>query len=271
MKSYQIEKVQVNKFQMTPGKAKELLELNTRNRKASDAAISLYARDMKSETFNLSGSTICVSDTGVLLDGQQRLMACIRANKPFWTILVEGLPEEAMLTIDSGKKRTYADRLKINGHENATNLAATVKMLGLIANKNPKDTGYSVSELDAILDKHPRVSESVSFCKKTFYKSDNLLSGIHYIATKTGYQEQADEFIKTWKDGQINYDHDPVVYVRNRLIQDQTRLKKMTTVSRMRLIMLSWHKFKTYSELKSAKLGSQDFFMDRWDRSECGL
>lgn len=271
MKQHQIEKVSVTKFLMTPEKARELLEKNTRNRKASDLAVSLYGRDMVNNNFHLSGSSICVSDTGVLLDGQQRLMACAKTGKSFWTILVEQLPEEAILTIDSGKKRTYADRLKINGYDNPSGIAATVKMLALIANRTPKDNGYTIHELDTILETHPDVSESVSFCRKTYFKADNLISAIHYIATKTGYADQANDFVRTWRDGQMNYPHDPIVYIREKLNNDQRQKDKMTTVTRMKHIMLSWHKFKTCSEIKSAQIPSDGFYMDKWDARACGL
>lgn len=271
MKNIQIEKIKVNKFLMTPTKAKELLECNTRNRRASDLAVSLYARDMVANNFHLSGSSICVSDTGVLLDGQQRLMACVKSEKPFWTILVEDLPEEAILTIDSGKKRTYGDRLKINGYENYNGLAASVKMLALLADKNPKDTGYTINELDAVLSKNPDLTESVSYCRKTYYKADNLMSAIHYVGTVTGYEDQANDFVRTWRDGQINYEDDPIIYIRRKLDDDLRKAQKMSTVTRMKLIMLSWHKFKNLTELKSAQIPKNGFYMDDWDRKKCGL
>ena len=271
MKNIQLEKVKVSKFQMTPTKAKELLECNTRNRKPSDLVVSLYARDMAANNFHLTGSSICVSDTGVLIDGQQRLMACVKSGKPFWTILVEDLPEEAILTIDSGKKRTYGDRLKINGYENYNGIAASVKMLALLADENPKDTGYTVNELDAVLNKNPNITESVSYCRKTFFKADNLMSAIHYVGSVTGYEDQANDFVRTWRDGQLNYDNDPIVYIRNKLLHDLRQPQKMSTVTRMKLIMLSWHKFKNLTELKSAQIPKNGFYMDEWDRKKCGL
>lgn len=256
---------------MTPSKAKELLDINTKNRKAAPKIVSLYARDMASNKFFFNGHSICVSNTGVLLDGQQRLMACEKSGQPFWTILVQNLPEEAMLTIDSGKKRTYGDQLKINGYSHYNGLAASVKMLGLIAKKDPKDSGWTINELDTILDKNPNLTESVSHCRKAFHKSDNILSAIHYVATQTGYEQEANDFIRTWRDGQINYENDPVIYIRNKLIRDQTRSDKYTTMTRMKYIMLSWHKFKNGSEMKQAPLPRDGFYMDDWDMTKCGL
>ena len=72
---------------ITPPKARELLQLNTKNRAISMENVRQYAVDMLNDDFEYNGHTVCVSDTNVLLDGQQRLTACINSNTPFWTIL----------------------------------------------------------------------------------------------------------------------------------------------------------------------------------------
>lgn len=275
MKNREIEdwigQVSVEKYLMTPTKAKQLLDINTKNRKASPKVVSLYARDMLARMFIFNGHSICVSETGVLLDGQQRLMACEKSGEPFWTILVKELPDEVMLTIDSGKKRTFGDQLKINGHVNYNRLAASTKMLALIAKKDPKDHGWTVNELDAILNKHPNLAESVSHSIGAFHKSDNILAAMHYVGTQTGYEQEANEFIRTWRDGQNNYEYDPVVFIRNKLIRNDMRSDKYTTITRMRYIMLSWHKFRVGAEMKQASLPKDGFYMEDWDLKKCGL
>ena len=271
MKQHQLDKVTVKKYLMTPTKAKQLLDINTRNRKASPKVVSLYARDMAARNFVFNGHSVCVSNTGILLDGQQRLMACEKSGEPFWTILVENLPEETMLTIDSGKKRTFGDQLKINGHVNYNRLAASTKMLALIAKRDPKDHGWTVNELDAILDKHPNLAESVSHCIGAFHRSDNILAAMHYVATQTGYEQEANDFIRTWRDGQMNYENDPVVFIRDKLINNERRSDKYTTITRMKYIMLSWHKFKKGAEMKQAPLPKDGFYMEDWDEKKCGL
>ena len=94
---------------ITPDHAAALLKINTKNRKINKRLVSQYSRDMANDSFDFNGNTICVSNTNVLLDGQQRLTACLQTGKPFWTILVKGLDEKSMITIDSGRKRIYSD------------------------------------------------------------------------------------------------------------------------------------------------------------------
>jgi hypothetical protein len=142
---------------------------------------------MESGHFKFNGHSVCISDKGVLLDGQQRLMASVQSKKPFWTMLIEGLDEDVMVTIDTGRRRTFANQLQIREYPNASLVAATVSQLGLIAIGSPKNVSqFTMSDLDKILDKNKDVSDSVSFAKGTFYHNA-LLAAIHYIGNQTGY------------------------------------------------------------------------------------
>lgn len=256
---------------ITPEMASDLLKLNTKNRKISKASVYQYRRDMENGHFKYNGDTICVSDTNVLLDGQQRLMASVEAKKSFWTILVNGLDESAMVTINTGRKRTFANQLQIRGYTNASLASATVSQLGLIAIGSPKNISqFTMSDLDKILDKNPELHDSVSFAKGTFYHNA-LLAAIHYIGKQTGYDDEADTFIKTYKDGQKNYENDPVVFMREKILRDNGRLKKMTQEHKQRLIMLSWNKFCRGETLQQAKVSSNGFRMEGWTLKKCGL
>ena len=256
---------------ITPELATDLLKLNTKNRKISKASVYQYRRDMENGHFRYNGDTICVSDTNVLLDGQHRLMACIEADKPFWTMLVSGLDESAMITINTGRKRTFSNQLQIRGYANASLLSATVSQLGLIAIGSAQNTSqFTMSDLDKVLDKNPEIPDSVAFVKGTFYHNA-LLGAIHYAAKQTGYEDEADDFIKTYKDGQNNYDNDPVVFIREKLLKDLARPKRMSLEHRHRLIMLSWNKFCRGEPIKHAKLSRNTFYMQGWTLNKCGL
>jgi len=67
----------------------------------------------------------------------------------------------------------------------------------------------------------------------------------------------------------MNYPNDPVVYIREKLNNNERHKDKMTTTTRMKYIMLSWHKFKNSSEMNKAYLPSDGFYMDDWDTRNC--
>jgi hypothetical protein len=264
-----VSEVSVSKVMITPDMAKSLLENNPINRSPSGVKVREYAHDMTNGNFMFAGHTVCVSKDRKLLDGQQRLMACVKSGRPFHTILVENLPEHVIKVMDSGKKRTYADQLKMEGYSHPAQLASAVKMLILIAQMDPKDHGYTISQLNSVFNKHKELSESVNFCKGTYKKADPILSAIHYIANQTGWEHKADQFIQTWKGGIQNYPNDPIVYIREKLYEDLGKVKKMTTITRMRYIMYSWQKFKDDMPIQKAQ--PKTFFMEGWDKDVCGL
>ena len=105
-----IREVSISKVMITPEMARSLLENNPINRTPSKTKVNEYASDMLSGDFLFAGHTVCLSKERKLLDGKQRLMACVQSDTPFYTILVENLPEDIIRVIDSGKKRTYSDQ-----------------------------------------------------------------------------------------------------------------------------------------------------------------
>lgn len=114
---------------ITPEVAAEMLGVNTVNRRKKDLRIDRYARDMMNGNWRLTGQTVQFSRSGRLLDGQNRLMACIKDGAPFQTFVCVGLDDDAMIAIDKGASRSFADDLMILGYSNANRLAAAVSAI----------------------------------------------------------------------------------------------------------------------------------------------
>lgn len=116
----------VSGVRITPEQATELLALNHKNRTIRKTYVKGLAETLKHGQFTFNGATIVISDNGHLLDGQHRLKAIETSGVPAWTLLVRGVPAEAMPTIDQGTPRTAADILNwMNGDiKNAKQRAA---------------------------------------------------------------------------------------------------------------------------------------------------
>lgn len=112
---------------ITPDKARALLERNTLNRRANRRNVARYANDMRAGRWRLNGEAVKLSTNGRLLDGQHRLMACIEADTPFDTLLVEGLEPEAQMTMDQGVKRTIGNQFRLMGITHYTTKAAVLR------------------------------------------------------------------------------------------------------------------------------------------------
>jgi hypothetical protein len=124
---------------ITPDVAQRMLKSNVHNRKMKRAG---YVQDMLDGAWELNGSSIVFSDTGALLDGQNRLMACIRANKPFVTVVVRGIVATAQESMDIGAARTLSDMLTLRGYPNAITLASVTAALARVDRHGKIEAGF---------------------------------------------------------------------------------------------------------------------------------
>lgn len=114
---------------VTAGKAlvDKLLAMNTRNRKHKSAHIKAMAHEINAGQFWLTGSGIGVSKTGVLLDGQNRLMAIKAAGyAPVQFVLVTGLEDESQRAVDRHARRSLSDALTMH-----MNMTVSTQMVAL--------------------------------------------------------------------------------------------------------------------------------------------
>lgn len=120
-----LEGIEVYLLEITPEVAAELLALNAKGQRTiSAAAVERYATDMATLDWIFNGAPILISNTNELLDGQHRLSAIIESGESQVVLIVRGVDPMAMATIDAGRKRSYADSLKIRGYANHTAVAA---------------------------------------------------------------------------------------------------------------------------------------------------
>ena len=99
------------------------------NRKLKTWKIDQYVRDIQNEKWATTNQTIGVLSNGAVIDGQHRLHAILKSNRPLPMLVVTGLPPEAFSFIDIGVPRSLADSLRFDHSKNATLMAATGKFL----------------------------------------------------------------------------------------------------------------------------------------------
>lgn len=98
---------------ITPDIAKKLLENNTANRSVRQSTIDRYAELMKSGQWHDNGESISIDENGVIVNGQHRLMACVKAGIPFNAVIVKGVKSEDSFLYDSGVNRTKKATIEI--------------------------------------------------------------------------------------------------------------------------------------------------------------
>ena len=100
---------------ITPQMAEQMLEKNIANRKVNQANVNRIASDMATGNYKVNGETIKISPNGEILDGQHRLLACVKSGMAFQTYVVYDVERETVGTIDMGKGRSVADSLNVMG------------------------------------------------------------------------------------------------------------------------------------------------------------
>jgi len=151
---------------ITPKIATKYLEDNIKNnRPVSDRHVASLARDMVADRWSQNGETLKFSPTGELLDGQQRLWACITANRPFTTAVVRGV--ESVDDVDRSRPRTLGHALGMHGYQSSSKLSVVVNTIWRWENTNWRAQNV-----------RPTVHEAVEFLKE----NEELL----YAALRSG-------------------------------------------------------------------------------------
>lgn len=99
---------------ITPKEATLYLESNKRNRQIDLRKVSFYAKDMIDGNWTLNHQGIAFCSDGTLADGQHRLMAIVKADKPIAMMVTYGLDNDEY-NIDQHKARTICNAVQITG------------------------------------------------------------------------------------------------------------------------------------------------------------
>lgn len=238
---------------ITPSRAKEYLEANTQNRRVKNPVVYRYADDMVNGRWKLdTGETIKISETGIILDGQHRLLAVVKANTSIMFHLAKGLPNNVFDVIDTGSNRNASDIFKIKGVKNENKLPSIISMYNSL--KNP----------DRIRDSHLHHKSTNAMLLEQYYKNEPYWQS---VATKShalylsfakiltpsmigGFYAyfndlnslMAENFMEQICTGS-GIENETVLLLRNRLIQDKTSLRKISLSHKIALIIKTWNFF----------------------------
>ena len=230
-----------------PHQAKQLLKLNTRNRPLASRHVNLLADEMRSGNWKLNGETITLSDDA-LLDGQHRLAACVLANTPFESFVIEGADSDCFDTIDVGKKRSNGDTLCVKGEKNYVALSSSLRVIHYYYSEigeGKKDvcTQLTNIQVQQLLEWHPNIRKSVNRFVTPSSKSLVPLSHVcafHYIFSLKD-PELADEFMDKLVTGNNLSGDDPVSVLRNKLIVTRLNNTKITSKVLRAYLIKTWN------------------------------
>jgi hypothetical protein len=252
-------KVTTQIVDLTPALARALLNRNEGNRKCSDAIVTQYARDMRNGAWQFNGEPIIVSADGRLNDGQHRSEAVIAADTTIQAIMVIGVARATRTTLDQGKMRSIGDYLTMEGHSNAAQLGTAASQAWQFSTFGKLATGSqsrpTKSEVMAFIDANPDIAASLTFIQRKGADAAGgrtMLAFCHWAFwQRAKLRRPADDFILALIEGAgLPLGH-PILYVRNRLINERGRLRAN---DKAELIFRAWNAHRTNKTVRSFQI-----------------
>lgn len=245
--------VKVARKLVTPELANDYLSSNQGNRKLSERQINFYYKQMVEGSWGCTGDTIKISSDGRLLDGQHRLHAIIRYDKPVECFIAEGVDPEVFPMIDTGKSRSASDVLSASGIGRPTSIASTAKHViifdqGLLGTAHNKDTAPSHKRILEFVNNNPELESVVDYAteisKKFKFMPLYLLATLYWIISHKNHGK-AHEFMSQYGSGIGLSEDSPVRLLRERLMKDTINKKKLSNRDRAALFIMCWNLFIT--------------------------
>lgn len=232
---------------VTPELARTWLKANTRNRNLRQADVEKYARDMRAGRWQFTGEAIKFSKTGVLLDGQHRLHAIVKAGVPVKTLVIWGIDDPAQHVMDTGAKRTPGDALSLNGVKSAPLCAAGARLAilwetGLLF-RDRKQQQVTNSEIEEWLAANPGFHTSVARANAIRTRVDcppSVLAAAHWRFSQID-AAATDEFFTGLATRAGLEDGSPILTLDRKLSDIRRRREETSQRDYLAYIVAAWN------------------------------
>jgi hypothetical protein len=155
----------------------------------------------------LTGDRIKFGNNDELLDGQNRLSACVKSGKPFRTHVVFGIDPALFGRMDIGKPRNAADVLHIAEFKYASTLAAAIRWAHLLDN-DPynRETLQPDFVLELARGKYADIEPFLKYGRdinRHFSHPAGQIAALIYHFAKHD-NNKANDFVRAWQRGDRN-------------------------------------------------------------------
>lgn len=246
---------------ISPEMAKIILDTsNVKNRKVSKSNIDALAQEMSSGRWTLNGQSIAFDTNNILSDGQHRLYACIKADKPFATLVVRGVSENAFMHTDVVcRPRGVSDILGIKGLKDSNYVASIAKII-LSWESLDDESKHKVltknnltrSDITEFAFARNDFHDSAIYSKKARHLAPpRIIGACHYICCKSN-KEKATTFFDSLSNVSLASKFQQSMFLRDRLLlmNSGRRDQNFKEIEIMAFIFKGWNSFMLNKELK---------------------
>lgn len=178
--------VQMGVYVITPEVAAYWLDQNNTDnvRRIQPRIVEEYARDIINDAWPLNFQPITFRRNGSLDNGQHRLAAVIKAQKPITCLVVWGVDDTVYDTVDIGLRRTAGQIIAVENPRYANFMAAAATLLWRLDQPNPQRLLLDVSirptihDRMMILDKYNIIDED--------HPNGRLFASVEYLPSRCG-------------------------------------------------------------------------------------
>ncbi|TAJ21820.1 MAG: hypothetical protein EPO65_00535 [Dehalococcoidia bacterium] len=245
---------------VTPEMAERWLKQNTKNRPLTPSDVNRYARDMLSGAWEFTGEAIKFGNNGALLDGQHRLAAIIKSGVTLPLLVIRELDPAVQRVMDTGRRRTAADALSLNGEKNATLLAATARLaLGVASSlDDPGKYNATNSEIELLLEERPDLRSACEFARPLARRTDCPPAVVAYTFWRLSQIDmfEAAQFWVAASEKVGLKPGDPVLALTNRAAEARRNREVLTKRIYLSMIYRAWNYRRAGKPLRIMKVQS---------------
>ena len=159
--------------------------------------------------------------------------------------MIVGVERQSRTTLDQGKARMIADYLTMEGHTNAIVLGSAANIIWQVQTRGmfvrSGNASATRSEMMNIISDNPAIKRSVDLCDTKGARATAgpaVLASAHFLISQAAKREDADAFVFQIMEGAGMKAGNPVLYARNRLINDRGNISHN---ERLELLFKAWN------------------------------
>lgn len=255
--------------EVTPDLAKEILARNPHNRPVDKSQVARMASEIQSGNWQVTHQGIALDgllNAGLLIDGQHRLHAIVKAEIATPLLVFENVPSKTFSVLDTGKRRSGGDVLALSGEKDSTLLASTIRHVHLfraLPSGSWVGTGSRISNdrvLQIFFSQREEFVEAVAkgrMLSQEIGMIPTAASASYFLTVESAPAARLDDWIDGIVSGANLTPEDPrlaLIKAMNSLRGGSSTRRRTDTRGQMGLYIKAWNAWVAGREVKSLRL-----------------